>query len=128
MSCKPFHKSIGKSSLSIKPIIFKNKSKRDRKRSISVKTMPKTDDSLDDLHFPHVFICLGCFFRHIIAVLMFISPKEILSLNIVKKIFHSFYQGGKGMPLCLGRETQETETISSLGAANGQEGKTSSCI
>lgn len=75
--------------------------KEKRKKQFAVKNMQRNDDvQNEELQFPHQPFCLGCFLVHVIAVLMFIPPREPLSLTIIKKILHSFYQQGNGFTQC----------------------------
>lgn len=117
-------KTTGKSLISFNSIGLSKKSKRYRKKSIATKTMQRSDDTqLDELHFPHVPICLGCLLRHFIAILMFLPTRELISLNIIKKIFHSFWQGGKGMPLCVSQEKEEVTARSTVEETRNDTGQ-----
>lgn len=123
MSCKSFHTGKPIEQIAIKPISLKKKSKRDRRKKTIATIMPQNNDSLsDETNFPHILVCLGCFYRHIIAVLMFIPSKEVASKNLFTKIFHSYYQGGKGLSYCHCGEGGEKTCFSLLDSSRDKTG------
>ncbi len=79
------------------------KPKRDRKKnSLPAENIMQrnVDIQADEITFPHQPFCIACFFWHVVGVMMFIPPREPVSVNIFKKIIHSFYQQGDGFHQC----------------------------